>query len=68
MGGMGHGCTNYGGFGEKELGGIGWVWGLDRKRGVRVTASILRRNNRTGSEHVLRMNGSRGSVRLGGDR
>jgi hypothetical protein len=28
--GMGHGCTNYGGFGKKGLGGIGWVSGLDR--------------------------------------
>ena len=27
---MGHGCTNYDWFGEKELAGIGWVWGLDR--------------------------------------
>jgi hypothetical protein len=27
---MGHGCTNYDWFGEKGLGGIGWVWGLDR--------------------------------------
>jgi hypothetical protein len=25
---MGHGCTNYGGFGVKELGGIAEVWGL----------------------------------------
>ena len=28
---MGHGCMNYGGFGVKGLGGIGWVWGVDRK-------------------------------------
>jgi hypothetical protein len=32
---MGHGCTNYGGFGEKGLGG-NWVGlGLDRKWGIR---------------------------------
>jgi hypothetical protein len=27
---MGHGCTNYGGFGEKELEGIRRVSGIDK--------------------------------------
>jgi hypothetical protein len=55
VGGMGHGCTNYGGFGEKELEGIGVSLGLDSKIGA---------GNRGGIDHTkMRKTRQEGSVR-----
>ena len=51
---MGHGCTNYGGFGEKGLGGIWAAPGLDRI-GVKSEKLLERSNMRPRYSRTVRV-------------